>query len=207
MHIDLVIYPRDKYSGILNSRVFISYGVELHDILYVMIIAVVLHNIRSVHNVGSIFRTADAAGVEKIYLCGITPTPHDRFGNLRKDFMKVALGAEKSLLWNSEKSTLRVINALKKDGWKIFAVEQSKQSIPYFKLKISDKKMKIALILGDEVRGLPPKVLKLADQILEIPMRGTIVRDATHPKHSGSGKESLNVSVAFGVIVFALRYP
>ena len=191
----------------MNFRYHAGNYMELHAILYVMTIAVVLHNIRSVHNVGSIFRTADAAGAEKIYLCGITPEPYDRLGNLRKDFAKVALGAEKNILWDSERSASRVINALKKDGWKILAVEQSKKSVPYFKLKISDKKMKVAVILGDEVRGLPPTVLKLADEILEIPMRGAMVRDTIHPKHSGNGKESLNVSVAFGVVVFGLRYP
>jgi len=180
-----------------------------------MTLAVVIHNVRSVHNVGSIFRTADAAGAEKIYLCGITPAPYDRLGNLRKDFAKVALGAEKYVSWESVKSTARVINTLKKDGWKIFAVEQSKNSIPYFKLKVSarggsvvdgkSKKSKITLILGDEVRGLPPRVLKLADKILEIPMRGAMVRDARHPKNLGHGKESLNVAVAFGIVVFELR--
>jgi len=170
-----------------------------------MTIAVVLHNIRSVHNVGSIFRTADAAGVEKVYLCGITPAPHDRLGNLRKDFAKVALGAEKYVSWESAKSTVRVINALKKGGWEIFAVEQSKNSVPYSKLKMKTGKLKVALVLGDEVRGLPPSILKLADKILEIPMRGAMVRDARHPKHIGNGKESLNVAVAFGIIVFSLN--
>jgi tRNA G18 (ribose-2'-O)-methylase SpoU len=171
-----------------------------------MTLAIVLHNIRSVHNVGSIFRTADAAGTEKIYLCGITPTPCDRLGNLRKDFSKVALGAEKYVPWESAKSTTRAIAALKKDGWKIFAVEQSKKSVPYFRLKIGDRKSKIALVLGDEVRGLPPSVLKLADAILEIPMRGATMKDARHPKNKGKGKESLNVAVAFGIVAFGLRY-
>jgi tRNA G18 (ribose-2'-O)-methylase SpoU len=168
--------------------------------------AVVLHNIRSVHNVGSIFRTADAVGVEKIYLCGITPAPHDRFGNIRKDFTKVALGAEKYLSWESAKSTARTIAALKKDGWKIFAIEQSKKSIPYFKLKVESKKSKVALVLGDEVRGVPPSILNLADKILEIPMRGAVVCNAGHPKNSGKGKESLNVAVSFGVVAFGLRF-
>src|ERR1700722_997954 len=103
----------------------------------------ILDNIRSVHNVGSIFRTADAVGVTKIYCCGITPGPLDRFGNVRADFAKVALGAEKSVAWEkgesraanaakSTHSTVEVLLALKKDGWKIFAVEQAKNSVPYY---------------------------------------------------------------------------
>lgn len=172
-----------------------------------MALAVVIHNIRSVHNVGSIFRTADAAGVFKIYLCGITPAPYDRLENLRKDFAKVALGAEKYVSWESAKSTARTVNTLKKDGWKIFAVEQSKNSVPYFKSKVGGQKSKIALVLGDEVRGLPPSILKLADKILEIPMRGAMVRDARHPKNAGKGKESLNVAVAFGIIAFRMLHP
>jgi len=171
-----------------------------------MTLAVVLHNIRSVYNVGSIFRTADAAGAEKIYLCGITPAPHDRLGNLRKDFAKVALGAEKCVAWESAKSAARAIDTLKKCGWKIFAVEQSKNSIPYSAIRgiRMHSGIRIALVLGDEVRGLPRSILKLADKILEIPMRGALVRDAGHPKNSGHGKESLNVAVAFGIVAFGI---
>ncbi len=181
-----------------------------------MVFCVILHNVRSVHNVGSIFRTADAAGAEKIYLCGITPAPHDRLGNLRKDFAKVALGAEKYVAWESVKNTARLTAALKKGGWKIFAVEQSRKSVPYDELKISaksgsvtggkSKNLKIALVLGDEVRGLPPSILNRAGKILEIPMRGAMVGDADHPKHSGRGKESLNVAVSFGIVAFELRH-
>ena len=166
---------------------------------------VILHNIRSVYNVGSIFRTADAAGVEKIYLCGITPAPRDRLGNLRKDFAKVALGAERYIAWENKKSTARTIVALKNDGWKIFAIEQSMASEPFNLLKGKMSNSKIALILGDEVRGLPPSILKLADKILEIPMRGATIQDMRHPKHTKKGKESLNVAVAFGVVVFGMQ--
>ena len=86
----------------------------------------VLHNIRSLHNVGSIFRTADAAGVEKIYLCGITPTPVDQFSKPRQQLTKVSLGAEKYVPWEKVKSTTKLIDKLKGEGWKIFAIEQSK---------------------------------------------------------------------------------
>lgn len=158
-----------------------------------MEIAVALHNIRSLHNVGSIFRTSDAAGVGKIYLCGITPKPVDRFGGEVPQLKKVSLGAEKYVEWEYAKRTADVIRNLKKDGYKIFAVEQSKKSIPYYKVSrphIPDSKF--CLVLGNEVRGLPPSILKLADKILEIPMRGK--------------KESLNVSVAFGVVIFHLSH-
>lgn len=172
---------------------------------------------------GSIFRTADAAGpvrnsplqrpswrasagvisngagIEKLYLCGITPTPIDRFGKLRPQLGKVSLGAEKSVAWEYCKSIAALIKKLKNPsvggGYKILAVEQSKKSIPYYKVALRQVqgKNKLALIFGNEVRGLPPSVLKLADKILEIPMRGK--------------KESLNVGVAFGIVAFRLLYP
>jgi 23S rRNA (guanosine2251-2'-O)-methyltransferase len=153
---------------------------------------VILNNIRSLHNVGSIFRTADAAGAEKIYLCGITPEPVDRFGKIRPQLEKVSLGAEKTVSWEKAKSAAVLIGKLKKQGYKIFAVEQSKKSIPYYQLKVKDKSANVALVLGNEVRGLPPAVLKKSDKILEIPMRGK--------------KESLNVAVAFGIVAFHLLY-
>ncbi|MFA5098834.1 MAG: TrmH family RNA methyltransferase [Candidatus Paceibacterota bacterium] len=154
---------------------------------------IILHNIRSLHNVGSIFRTADAAGVEKIYLCGITPAPIDSFGRPRQQLTKVSLGAEKYIEWEKVKSTSKLIDKFKKEKYKIFAVEQSKKSVPYYKLHTTNNKQraKLALILGNEVKGLPPSILKHTDKILEIPMFGK--------------KESLNVAVAFGIVVFKLR--
>lgn len=157
-------------------------------------IAVVLHNIRSLYNVGSIFRTADAAGIRKIYLCGITPAPVDRLGKIRPQFAKVSLGAERSVVWEKSASTTGVIKKLRAGGFKIFAVEQSKGSIPYYKIRgiRMDSRIRIALVLGNEVRGLSPSILKLADKILEISLRGN--------------KESLNVSVAAGIVIFSLIY-
>jgi len=171
---------------------------------------VVLHNIRSLHNVGSIFRTADAAGIKKIYLCGITPSPIDQFGKPRQQLVKVSLGAEKYVEWEKVKTIRKLIDDLKKQKYKIFAVEQNKKSIPYYKIKTSstftrESRRKIVLVLGNELRGLPPSILKRADKILEIPMRGAMVRQAHHPRRTGHGKESLNVAVAFGIIVFKLR--
>lgn len=150
---------------------------------------IILHNIRSLHNVGSIFRTADAAGIEKIYLCGITPKPIDVFGKPREQLTKVSLGAEKYVEWEHCKSTSRLIDKLKKEKYKIFSVEQSKKSIPYYKFpKSYILNYKFCLILGNEVKGLSSAILKKSDKILEILMYGK--------------KESLNVGVAFGIVVF-----
>ncbi len=177
---------------------------------------VILYNIRSLHNVGSIFRTADAAGVEKIYLCGITPGPVDIFGKPRQQLAKVSLGAEKYVKWEkidstsspqAARTTIKLLENLKKQGYKIFAIEQNKKSIPYSNIKRSSNLRvgRLTLVLGNEIKGLPPSILKRADKILEIPMRGAMVRQAHHPRHSGRGKESLNVAVAFGIVVFHLN--
>lgn len=153
---------------------------------------IILDNIRSLHNVGSIFRTADAADIDKIYLCGITPEPIDRFGRPRQQFVKVSLGAEKSVKWEKVKATGKLINKLKKERYKIWAVEQNKKSIPYYKLNVKGLMSKVVLVFGNEVNGLSGAILKKCDKILEIPMRGK--------------KESLNVAVAFGIAVFGLLY-
>ncbi len=138
------------------------------------------------------FRTADGAGVGKMYVCGITPSPLDRFGRARPDFLKVSLGAEKFVAWEKAASVVQVIKKLKAEGFMIFAVEQNKKSVPYFSPRARRGRAgKVALIVGAETRGLPPSILKLADEILEIPMRGK--------------KESLNVSVAFGVVAYTLN--
>jgi 23S rRNA (guanosine2251-2'-O)-methyltransferase len=155
-----------------------------------MNVVLVLHNIRSVHNAGSIFRTADAAGVSKIFLTGYTPAPIDRFGRSRSDFTKVSLGAEKTVPWEYTTRIASVINNLKANGFCIFALEQHPHSISLFDFTIPDGKQNITLILGNEIRGLSPQILKCADSILEIPMRGS--------------KESLNVSVAAGIALFTL---
>jgi len=151
---------------------------------------VVLHNIRSAHNTGSIFRTSDGAGIEKIYLCGYTPSPLDRFGRYRQDFAKVALGAEKVIPYEQYKDTVIALEDLKKEGYLIVAVEQDKKSIPYYEFKT--RKKKIALVMGNEVDGLPSTILKMADFVVDIPMSGE--------------KKSLNVSVAFGVVAYGLKY-
>ncbi len=155
---------------------------------------VILDNIRSLHNVGSIFRTGDAVGVERLYLCGITPAPLDRFGDVPGALAKVALGAEKTLPWEKAASASRLITKLKKQGFKIVALELSPSAVPYYSLRPTKAAVdKIALVLGAEVEGMSPAILKKCDTIIEIPMRGI--------------KESLNVGVAFGIVAYHLSQP
>ena len=145
----------------------------------------IIHNVRSVENVGAMFRTADAAGIDKIYLTGYTPAPVDRFGRKRSDLAKSALGAEEFVKWEQKKSILPLISKLKKEGFKIIAIEQDKKSIDYKKVKLKNKN---AFIVGAEVTGIPQSIINKCDVVAEIPMKGK--------------KESLNVSVALGVILF-----
>ncbi|OGI95487.1 hypothetical protein A2917_02935 [Candidatus Nomurabacteria bacterium RIFCSPLOWO2_01_FULL_42_17] len=147
----------------------------------------ILHNIRSVSNVGAMFRTADAAGINKIYLTGYTPAPLDRFGRKRKDLAKSALGAEEFVPWEQRKNIISLISNLKTLGFKIVAIEQDENSVDYKDVKIKSKN---AFIVGAEVTGIPKSVLQKCDIIAEIPMRGK--------------KESLNVSVALGVALFRI---
>lgn len=150
-------------------------------------IIVILYNIRSVENVGAMFRTADAAGVDKIYLCGITPAPLDRFGRKRKDLAKSALGAEEFVPWEQVKNISTLLLKLKKQGFQIIGAEQDEKSVDYRKVKMKSKN---ALVMGAEVEGIPKNILKKCDVVAEIPMRGK--------------KESLNVSVALGVVLFGM---
>jgi 23S rRNA (guanosine2251-2'-O)-methyltransferase len=152
-------------------------------------VCVLLHNIRSVHNVGSIFRTSDAVGVDKIYISGFTPCPIDKWGRDRKDFTKVSLGSEKSIEWEAVISPIRLIEKLKKLGYRVIALEQSANSSDYKKIRIK-KDENVLIVVGYEVEGISGEILNKADVIAEIPMRGQ--------------KESLNVSVAFGVAVFRI---
>lgn len=162
---------------------------------------VILHNIRSVYNVGSIFRTAEAAGISKIYLTGYTPTPVDRFDRARKDIQKTALGAEKTIPWEHVSRINSFVKRLREEQFYIIGVEQSKQSVDY---KTVQSKQKTALMFGNEVRGLSSIVLKKCDVIVEIPMKGKVVRQAHHPRYTGRGKESLNVAVAAGIVLFRI---
>lgn len=175
-------------------------------------IFLILYNIRSAYNVGAIFRTADAAGVKKIYLCGYTPTPE--FGNFKTQppklkakfqhydkIAKTALGAEKTVPWEQHKQTWRLLEKLRKNKIRIAAIEQAPKSVNLFLYK---SKFPLALIVGHERKGLSDKILNYVDDILEIPMHGAMVRQAHHPRHTRRGKESLNVSVAAGVALYEL---
>lgn len=153
-------------------------------------IHLLLHNIRSTHNVGAIFRTADATGVKKIYVSGYTPAPVDRFGRDRSDITKASLGAEKTVKWENVPNDVDIIKKLKKEKFKIVALEQDKRSIDFRDLKKKNKDENILIILGNEVDGVEKDILDLCDEIVEIPMLGQ--------------KESLNVSVATGVLLYSL---
>lgn len=151
--------------------------------------AFVLHNIRSAHNAGSIFRTADAGGVSKIVLVGYTPGPYDQYGVLRPDFGKVSLGAEKTVPHERADTLKDALEQLKKDGYTVVGVELDEHATPLFEYTPAIH-AKIALVLGNEVSGLSKDDLALCDAVVEIPMQGT--------------KESLNVSVAAGVALYSL---
>ena len=142
---------------------------------------VICENIRSLYNVGSVFRTSDALGVKKIWLCGITGTPEQR------GLQKVSLGAENSVAWEHAGSAWRVVERLKRQGYKIVALELTKDSQNVKMAKFSGK---VALIIGNEVDGVSATLLKRADAVVHIPMRGV--------------KESLNVSVAFGIAAWEI---
>jgi len=147
----------------------------------------ILDNIRSVENTGSILRTAECLGVTKIYLIGTTPAPVDRFGRKRPDFAKVALGAEDLIEWEYASEIDEVIKELKSQNFKILALEQSENSKD---LKGYTSLDMFALIVGNEVEGVSKKTLEKCDEILEIEMKGE--------------KESLNVSVATGIALYSL---
>jgi 23S rRNA (guanosine2251-2'-O)-methyltransferase len=150
-----------------------------------MNIAVILHDVRSSENVGSIFRTSDAAGVSKIYLTGYTPTPLDRFKRKNTKLSKAALGAEDTVLWESTSGIRELIQRLQKEGMQVVAVEQSPAAIPYTGWR---PEKPVAFVFGNEVEGVPQEVLSICDAIVEIPMHGK--------------KESLNVAVSAGIILF-----
>jgi len=151
-------------------------------------IILILDNIRSLHNVGSMFRTADALGVAKIYLCGYTARPVDRLGRPVKEIEKTALGAERTVPWEHVGQAWRAVEALKKEGVQIIALENNVERV----IDLSDLKPRfpVAIVVGNEVLGVSRSILRRADAIASIPMRGR--------------KESLNVAVACGIALYAL---
>lgn len=146
-------------------------------------LTVVLDNIRSCNNIGSVFRTSDALLIEKIYLCGITATPPN------KDIHKTALDAEKSVSWKYQENTEDTVVKLQKEGYKVYAIEQVENSIllPDFK---PAKNEKIAIVFGNEVKGVKQLVVNICDGSIEIPQFGT--------------KHSFNISVSAGIVLWDL---
>ena len=145
-------------------------------------VTVVLNNIRSLYNVGSIFRTADGAGVEKIWICGISGHPPD------KQISKTALGAEAQVPWEHEEDVVKIIKKLKKQGYQIVLLEQIEKSVSYDEFI---PKGPVCLVIGNEISGINDEIVALCDSAVEIEMAGI--------------KNSLNVSVAFGIIAYHMR--
>lgn len=160
-------------------------------------IVIIAHNLRSSHNIGSLLRTADTMGIEKLYLTGYTPYPRhendERLPHLANKthaaISKIALGAEKSVNWQKEKDINQVIEQLKNDSFEIVALEQANNSI---KINDFNPSSKIAIIVGREVEGVEPEVLEKCDTIIEIPMLGQ--------------KESLNVVQAAAIAMYHCRF-
>ena len=148
-------------------------------------LSALLDNLRSAWNVGSIFRTADGLGINKLYLCGITPTPDT--ANIRK----TSLGAEKTIAWEHSLNALEKAQNLKKDGHTLIALEQDSRAKSLDVIKVKMLPQTGVLIIGNEITGVDPEILELCDQIVHIPMYGQ--------------KRSFNVEVAFAIAAYALR--
>ena len=146
-------------------------------------IIVVLDNIRSLNNIGSVFRTSDAFLVEKIYLCGITAQPP------HKDIQKTALGSTDSVNWEYRKDTLKLVEDLKKEGICIAAIEQAEDAVMLNEYSPEPNK-RIALVFGNEVKGVSQEVVNASDTVIEIPQFGT--------------KHSLNIAVSAGILIWDL---
>lgn len=144
-------------------------------------VVVILDNIRSMHNIGSVFRTSDAFLIEKVYLCGITATPPN------KEIRKTALGATESVDWEYVEEIKELIPQLKSDGFKILSIEQTESSINLSDFELIENE-KYAVVFGNEVEGVQQSVINLSDSCIEIPQGGT--------------KHSLNVSVCAGIVLW-----
>ncbi len=150
------------------------------------VVEALLDNIRSVYNVGSIFRTADGAGIKHLHLCGITTTPE------HPKVVKTALGAEQMIPWTQYRNGFQTAVSLKEQGYRLWAIEAAPQAVPLFEINPQSTGLPIVLVVGNEVSGIDPDILAMCDQVLWIPMQGS--------------KRSLNVAVAFGIAAYFLRY-
>ena len=149
-------------------------------------VEVLLDNIRSIYNVGAFFRTADGAGIRRIHLCGLTPTPSHR------RLAKTALGAQDSVSWIYYRNGLNAAQSLKNEGLRLWALEGGRDSIPLSRISSDISGPPIVLVIGNEISGVDPGILKLCEKVFHIPMNGM--------------KTSLNAAVSFGVAVYALRF-
>lgn len=149
-------------------------------------VVIILDNIRSQNNVGSVFRTSDAFRIEKIFLCGITSTPENR------EVHKTALGAEDAVAWEYRKDTMTVVEHLKNEGYKVYAIEQAEESTSLQNFNI-DLDCKYALIFGNEVKGVQQEVINASDGCIEIPQFGT--------------KHSFNIAVTVGIVLWQIIKP
>lgn len=146
---------------------------------------IILPDIRSAYNVGAIFRTADAAGVSKVFLSGYSPAPKDRFGRTQTEIEKTSLGASITMEWEQVTDLPALILSLQKEGVTVVAVEQSEKSVSLPDFIVPEK---VVYIMGNEVTGIDTEILDLVDLVVELPMLGQ--------------KESLNVSVTAGIVLY-----
>lgn len=146
-------------------------------------LVVILDNVRSLHNIGSVFRTSDAFRVECIYLCGITATPH------HPEMHKTALGAEFTVDWKYVNNAVEAVDNLRQEGYVVFSIEQAENSIMLENIQLEQGK-RYAVVLGNEVKGVQQEVIDHSDGCIEIPQYGT--------------KHSLNVSVTAGIVIWDL---
>lgn len=147
--------------------------------------AVLLDNIRSAWNVGSILRSADGFAFTHAYLCGITPTPG------HEAVTKTSLGAEDSVTWSYHKDAVKLVKGLKKEGWQVWALEEDRQAKSIQMMPLPNTNQPVVLVLGSEVTGVDPGLLDLCDEIFYIPMRGE--------------KKSFNVAMAFSIAAYEIR--
>lgn len=150
------------------------------------VVEAMLVDVRSAHNVGAMFRTADCAGITKLYLAGYTPSPNDEFDRARADVQKTALGATESVAWEMCTDALAKLRELKTEGAQIIALEATTNSVDYRQVLLGEH---VVFVVGNEVEGLSEEILKIADAVVSIPLRGS--------------KESLNVAAAFAVGAYA----
>ncbi len=160
----------------VKKEQLLSPSLELH---------VLLDNIRSLYNVGSIFRTAEAIGIKKLHLCGMTATPDNH------RLAKTAIGAEKLVSWQYYNNALMAGERLRKQGFSLWAIEGGENATSLFNTTIPQEIQKIVLVIGNELAGIDPEILSICERILYIPMQGE--------------KESLNLTVAFGISAYFLR--